>query len=292
MSTLLEVIEQRLLKEGLNPKMAVVDGINRTFSRSQVPFPQTKKLYTLEDYLVKEEEKHEHQELIFKHAMLENKINALASFFTQHSHIDLANFSQAKKLFFDLFDNQAEFKEKFLVLSEELDKKTDKFHRYGKVLLSSHKQGKLLLERNSYELGQMRQYISMDFDTGDFLSYVTWTNNKPAEIVCVRKHANQANPKHSEDFDAQVWKSFNSFGLDISGFRKTIGCIERNHLNLESFIEKVNHRDIFNLMQAKLIVNPEIKTNGKDTCYFDFETNLAEKVSIKITKRAASLQVS
>lgn len=224
----------------------------------------------------------------------ESKIEQLAKFFVENSYINLRNYKQAKNLFLGLFKDSLDFQKNFLLLSQELDKKTDKYHKFGKAYLSMQKSGRLCLERSSPSLGYVKQYISVDIANNDLVSYTVWEDKaRGVELIRSSKAGNKkkVNDK-SIKFDANIWKKFNSYAITPKHYLKIMDCVERNHLNLEQFIRKVNQKELSNLFSPLLINEPSVTSNAKDTTFFDFKTNASQNVNIKVTKAAISLIVA
>ncbi len=293
MSTLIDVIESRLAKEGLSLKVAkqpAAKSISREFSREKISFP---KLYKVEEYLEKKAVSDVDEKVLLARKMQEHRLGKIAKFFVRNPHVNLRNFAEAKSLFLEFFSESASFKENFVLLAQEIDKLTDKFHKYGKAHMVSRRDGKFCLERSSYELGYLKQYINLDYETGEFSVLTVWPDKaKGAELLVSRKSKNHKAAIDSMNFDAEIWKRFAEHGLRRQDYKKILTCAERNHLNLEDFIEKVNAKTVFNILQAKCIQEASITTNSRDTSFFDFDTNAGQHVSIKIAKHAASIVVS
>lgn len=224
----------------------------------------------------------------------ESQIQSLAQFFVENSYVNLRNYNKAKSLFLGLFSSSVDFQKNFLLLSQELDKKTDKYHKFGKAYLSMQKSGKLCLERSSPSLGYLKQYISVDVSKNDLVTYTIW-EDKARGVELIRS-AKLGNKKKVNDkslkFDANIWKKFNSYAILPKHYLKIMDCVERNHLNLEQFTRLVNKKEISKLFTPLLINEPKITSNAKDTTFFDFKTNALQNVNIKITKAAVSLIVA
>ena len=159
--------------------------------------------------------------------------------------------------------------------------------------MSCSKPGRLCLERSSYELGYVKQYLKIDFEKQGLIAYTVWVDKaKGVEILRSSLGIKKAASEDSISFDANIWKSFNKVGISKDNYLKTLDCIERNHLNLEDFISEVNERNIFNLLQPRMIDNVSILTNARDTTYFDFDASDEQRLSVKIAKGASSILIS
>lgn len=303
MSTLLEILESKLAKEGkLKKKQALGNKLSAQREhgaiRDKVDFPKStptkgKETLSLAEHIYDAEHRAHKTSFIHEHDLRDRKINSLVDFFLHNSFINLRNFSQSLSLFMDLFEGPENFEELQILLSQALDKKTEKLHKYGKAHISSQGHGKICLERSSYKLGYLKQYINIDFDKKDIAVCTVWPNKaKGIEFIRSHKMRNKVNEDCSIEFDSHIWKSFNKFGIYGNNYQKTLDCIERNHLNLEKFINQVNAKHIANVLLPKLINKPKIITNEKNTTFFDFVTSTKQDVSIKITKNIASIVVS
>lgn len=235
----------------------------------------------------------------------EKKIGKIVDFFIKNPHIGFENYRTAKELLMSCFKDKKSFSEDVAVLSEELDKKTHKAHKFGKVLLSLSSDEpqdcqKLTIERSHFKF---KQHLSIDLIKQDFSVYTVWYSDSeqhkaPSKIEFIRAKRcsefkeNFENVNNSIEFDAGILKNCFDTGIRPKHYNKVLDCSERNHLRFEKFVSKINQRSITDLFLPNLINKARIKTNGKDTTFFEFVSRFRQQINIKVTKNISCITVN
>jgi hypothetical protein len=229
------------------------------------------------------------------------QLKNLINFFIHEPHINIYNFPKAELLLNKFVDFKSltdleELKNKLLDLQQELDKSTASQDKFGKAIITwSMKQNGVKLTLMRPKLQGFKQFIAIDFTQESTISVLNcWTGKTHKHEYIKKRTQNKTHKKHQRNsilFDAEVWKSFNSFDIVLKNYRKTLECLERNRNTLPELIQEINKKNLLQVIQEPYLNKVTIKTDNHETAFLSFITRSFQKVDVKLCNYASSITI-
>jgi len=145
------------------------------------------------------------------------------------------------------------------------------------------------------KLQGFKQFIAIDFTQESRVTILNSWSGKSHKHEFIKKRTqnkvHKTNQRSSIKFDAEVWKSFNSFDILLKNYEKTLECLERNRNTLPELIQEINKKNLFQVIHEPYLNKVTIKSDNHETAFLSFVTRGFQEVDVKLCSYASSITI-